>query len=51
LVSRAEDWKWSSLPGYPMFGVKPTEADLPARESPLFSGLLRVVGPLAARKL
>jgi hypothetical protein len=34
-----------------MFGVKPMESDLIARENPLFSGLLRVVGPLAARKL
>jgi len=33
-----------------MFGVKPTESDLVAREDTLFSGLLRVVGPLAARK-
>jgi hypothetical protein len=33
-----------------MFGVKPTESDPVARENPLFSGLLRVVGPLAARE-
>jgi hypothetical protein len=33
-----------------MFGVKPTESELVARENPLFSGVLRVVGPLAARK-
>jgi acyl-CoA synthetase (AMP-forming)/AMP-acid ligase II len=38
------------LPCYPMFGVKPTEPGVPARENPLFSGVFCGAGLFSPRK-